>query len=274
MSDAPLMERVLRHDRLMLVVLIGALFALAGIYTVTGVGMRMTALQMTAMRDMRDMPGPVPPGAWTASYALLVFLMWWVMMIAMMLPSVAPTVLLHAALLRHSARSRSDGAPTVRAASAAFLAGYLFVWAGFSLAAATLQWVLEARGIVSSTMMTLIDTRAGGLLLIAAGVFQFTPLKAACLAQCRAPARFLSERRRPGLSGAFVMGLDHGAFCLGCCWVLMALLFAGGIMNLYWIVGLTAFVAVEKLAPFGALFARVAGAALVGWGLWIVAQSL
>jgi predicted metal-binding membrane protein len=269
MQDIPLMERALRRDRLLLVALISTLFLLAGLYTLLGLGMEMTALQMTAMRDMRDMPGMATPGAWSAGHALLVFLMWWVMMVAMMLPSVAPTVLLNAALRRHARQAQA-----VPAISAAFLGGYLAVWAGFSLIATLTQWALEARGIVSATMMTLIDTLPGGLVLIAAGAFQFTPLKAACLTQCRDPIRFLTDRRRPGVTGAFRMGMDHGAYCLGCCWFLMALLFVGGIMNLYWIVGLATFVAVEKLAPQGARIARVTGAALILWGAVVVIRSL
>lgn len=269
MSDTDLMERVLRRDRLLLVTLLALLFLLAALYTVFGVGMRMTALQMTAMRGMRDMPGMGTPGVWSVGFAGLVFLMWWVMMAAMMLPSVAPTVLLNAALLRHAGK-----ADAVAGISAAFVAGYLAVWAGFSAAAAATQWLLEARGLVSAGMMTLTDTLAGGMVLIAAGVFQFTPLKAACLTQCRAPVRFLTERRRPGASGAFHMGIEHGAYCLGCCWFLMALLFVGGIMNLYWIVGLAAFVAIEKLAPWGDRFARIAGAGLILWGGWVVLSAL
>ena len=134
------------------------------------------------------------------------------------------------------------------------------------------QWALEAAGLVSATMMTLIDTVPGALLLIAAGVYQFTPLKAACLSQCRSPAEFITRRKRPGTSGAFVMGLEHGAYCLGCCWFLMALLFVGGIMNLYWIVGLAALVALEKLTPFGVIAGKIAGAALIVWGGFVLSE--
>lgn len=269
MGQASLTERVLRRDRLMVLALLAALFVLAGLYTVYGVGMRMSALQMTSMRHMRDMPGPGAPGAWSAGYAALIFLMWWVMMVAMMLPSVAPTVLLYAALLRHTRRPQP-----VAAISAAFLGGYLVVWAGFSALAALAQWALETMGVVSATMMTLVDTVPGALVLIAAGAFQFTPLKTACLDHCRAPAKFLAERKRPGVGGAFRMGLEHGTYCLGCCWFLMALLFVGGIMNLYWIVGLAVFVALEKLTPWGAALSRIAGAALVLWGIWIIVGSV
>ena len=260
-----ILEAALRRDRAILATAMGLLFVLAGLYTVSGVGMSMSALDMTRMAGMRDMPGMVQPGAWRAGFALLVFLMWWVMMVAMMLPSVAPTVLLYAALLRRSRAPRQ-----VPATVAAFLAGYLSAWAGFSLAATFVQWRLEAAGYVSATMMTLIDTLPGAVVLLVAGLYQFTPWKNACLTQCRSPADFIARRRRPGISGAFVMGLDHGAYCLGCCWVLMALLFVGGIMNLYWIVGLTAFVALEKLTPLGVALSRLMGVALVVWGLVIL----
>lgn len=269
MSDFGLTERLLRRDRQLLILLIVTLFVLAGLYTIHGVGMRMTALQMTAMSNMRDMPGPRSPGDWTLGYAVLVFLMWWVMMIAMMLPSVASTVLLHSALLRRG----TSGAP-VATISSAFLSGYLMIWGAFSVAAAAIQYSLEAAGIISATMMTLIETLPGGLVLIAAGLFQFTPLKQACLNHCQSPAKFLTERRRPGHWGAFSMGLEHGTYCLGCCWFLMALLFVGGIMNLYWIVGLAAFVAFEKLTPYGSLASKIAGAMLMIWGSWVAISAL
>jgi predicted metal-binding membrane protein len=252
-----------------LVGLIGLLFVLAALYTAFGIGMRMTALEMTAMSGMRDMPGGGPPGAWSLGYVALVFLMWWVMMAAMMLPSVAPTVLLHAALLR--AGGTVAAAPSV---SAAFLCGYLAVWAVFSAIAEAAQWGLETAGLVSGSMMTIIGTIPGGLVLIAAGVFQFTPLKAACLQHCRSPAKFLTELRRPGRGGAFAMGVEHGTYCLGCCWSLMALLFVGGVMNLWWIAGLAALVALEKLWRHGPALGRTAGAAMILAGLAALASSL
>jgi predicted metal-binding membrane protein len=248
---------------------IALLFALAGLYTIFGVGMEMTALEMTAMRGMRDMPAAVTPGQWSSGYAILVFLMWWVMMVAMMLPSVSPTVLLYSALLR-----RGAAAQQVPVISAVFLTGYLAAWAAFAAAATAAQWSLEAAGLVSASMMTLVDTVPGALVLIAAGVFQFTPLKTACLRHCRSPAEFITRRRRSGVEGAMAMGVEHGLYCLGCCWFLMALLFVGGIMNLYWIVGMTALVALEKLTPFGEAASRFAGAALILWGGYLLAGAL
>ncbi|WP_244935016.1 DUF2182 domain-containing protein [Acuticoccus sediminis] len=263
------LEAALRRDRLVLLAALALLFALSALYTISGVGMRMSALEMTSMASMRDMPGKAVPGAWSAAYAALVFLMWWVMMVAMMLPSVAPNVLLFAALVR---RTRDAG--RAGAMAGCFLAGYLLAWAGFALVAAAAQWALEAAGIVSATMMTLVDTLPGALVLIAAGIFQFTPLKGACLSHCRAPTQFLARHYRPGPVGAVRMGLHHGTYCVGCCWFLMALLFVGGVMNLYWIVGLTAFVALEKLTPAGAALSRIAGAGLVAWGVWVILSGL
>ncbi|MAQ86164.1 MAG: hypothetical protein CMH12_23710 [Maritimibacter sp.] len=259
-------EVALRRDRALLVGAMGVLFLLAGLYTIFGVGMSMSALDMTRMAGMTDMPSLRTPGAWSAGFTVLIVLMWWVMMVAMMLPSVAPVILLYAALIR-----RSSTPDRARNLGASFLAGYLLAWLGFSLGAALCQWALEYAGVVSASMMTLLDTRLGAVVLIAAGAFQFTPLKDSCLSQCRSPAKFLSERHRPGLRGALVMGLEHGTYCLGCCWGLMALLFVGGIMNLYWIVGLAALVALEKLTPHGRLISRIAGAALVAWGLSLLA---
>ncbi len=253
---------------MLLAIAIGCLFLLAGIYTVSGVGMNMSALEMTAMRGMRDMPGTRAPGDWGLAYTALVFFMWWVMMIAMMLPSIAPMVLLHSALVRQIGRQEN-----IALVSMSFLAGYLVVWGGFALFATAAQWVTEWAGLVSPTMMTLIDSIPGGIVLIAAGAFQFTPLKETCLEHCRSPVKFLTQRRQAGTHGAFRMGLEHGTFCVACCWFLMALLFVGGIMNLYWIVGLTAFVALERLTPFGPTLSRLAGAILVAWGVFVVISS-
>ncbi len=249
--------------------LIVVLFLSAALYTVFGIGMDMSALDMTAMRGMTDMPDPRAPGDWTAGHAILVVLMWWVLMVAMMLLGVSPTVLLYTALLRSGA-----DAARVPAVSGAFVGGYLAVWAGFSAAAAGLQWFLEAQGLVSGTMMRLTDTAPGAVVLIAAGVYQFTRLKGACLTRCRSPAEFITRRRRPGIPGAFAMGLEHGTLCLGCCWFLMALLFVGGITNLFWIAGLAALVAVEKLTRFGDLTGRIAGAALIVWGGGVLAGMI
>ena len=184
--------------------------------------------------------------------------MWFVMMVAMMVPSAAPTILLYARTHRHS----NEGAPP----TAAFLAGYLACWLGFSLLAAALQLA-----IVGPMSMTLESRAASAALLIAAGLYQFSPLKDACLGRCRSPAQFLIRHYRPGAWGAVRLGLLHGAFCVGCCWLLMVLLLVGGVMNLAWIVALTLLVAGEKLLPLGVWLARIAGVAMIGWGIVFLA---
>ena len=194
------------------------------------------------------------------SFALVVA-MWWVMMIAMMVPSAAPTVLLYAQV--HRTRFKPGGNPPI----GAFLWGYLLCWLIFSIVAAAAQLWLERSALASPMTMALHSRVAAGALLIAAGAYQLSPLKDACLGQCRSPASFLARHYRPGASGAFRMGIRHGAYCVGCCWPLMLLLFVGGVMNIAWIAALALIVAAEKLLPYGRWIARIIGVALVGGGL-------
>jgi predicted metal-binding membrane protein len=270
MTDQPAIERVLRHDRMVVLSALGLVVAIASLYTIFGFGMNMSALEMTAVSASGYGMGRqmLMPATWSPSYAVLVFLMWWVMMIAMMVPSAAPTVLLHAALTRKTAKTAH--APRL---ATVFLAGYLVAWAGFSVLATALQWALELHGYLSPTMMALVGNSLAGAVLLLAGVYQLTPLKNVCLDHCRSPFQFLLTRHRAGLGGVFRMGLEHGSYCLGCCWFLMALLFVGGIMNLYWIAGLALFVAVEKLAPMGGLFGRIAGGGMIAAGLWVLVRN-
>jgi predicted metal-binding membrane protein len=248
----------LRHDRWLVIGGLVLIQLAAVAYTVAGIGMDMSAIDMTRMARPPGQPMEMGPGpVWTLPYAMLVFLMWWIMMIAMMVPSAAPTILLHHGLTRSP-----DGSGNTRD-TWAFIAGYLAVWAGFSLLAAGLQWALQPLGLIAPGMMSLRGGALAGSVLILAGLYQFTPLKHACLRPCQAPAAFLSHHWQPGPRGAWKMGLRHGALCLGCCWALMGLLFVGGVMNLYWIAGLALLVAVEKLAPFGRATAAVTGAALI-----------
>ncbi|MBL4750377.1 MAG: DUF2182 domain-containing protein, partial [Amylibacter sp.] len=206
---------------------------------------------------------------WTATYAILIALMWWIMMIAMMTPSAAPTLLLFIALKRHG-KDRQNAAYY----SGLLLAGYLVMWAGFSVIATSLQWGLETLGLISATMMTVNSKLLAGLILLCAGLYQFSELKTACLKHCRSPAYFLSENNRPGAFGALKMGMHHGIYCLGCCWVLMALLFVGGIMNLYWIVGLALYVLIEKTLPFGELISKISGITLIFTGTYVIFSAL
>lgn len=245
-----------------------ALIQLAAVtYTVAGVGMGMSAIEMTRMAGPPGQPMEMGMGhamAWTVPYAVLIFLMWWIMMIAMMVPSAAPTILLHHGLTR-----QSDGSPGGGRATWAFVAGYLVVWAVFSALATSLQWTLQPLGLIAPGMMSLRGDALAGAVLIVAGLYQFTPLKHACLRQCQAPAVFLSRHWQPGTHGAWAMGLRHGTFCLGCCWALMLLLFVGGVMNLYWIAGLALLVAVEKYLIHGRLSSQIIGVTLVITGAWV-----
>lgn len=196
---------------------------------------------------------------WTHSHAVLMFWMWAVMMVGMMVPTAAPVTLIYAAVARKAARSGTPVAPT-----AAFVSGYVAMWTLFSVAATLAQWGLE-RAALLSPMLISSSPLLGAALLAGAGVYQLTPFKDACLQHCRAPAHFIAEHWRPGTFGAFRMGFVHGAYCLGCCWLLMSLLFLGGVMNLLWIAGITAFVLAEKLLPLGARAARIAtGVSMIG----------
>ena len=181
-------------------------------------------------------------------------LMWWLMMAAMMLPSAAPAILLYARV--RQIRSRDSGI----ADTWIFLAGYIGVWLFFSIAAAL------AQRLAADSSMVIQNRYAQAALLVAAGLYQLSPLKNACLSECRSPAAFISRHWRSGANGAVQLGVRHGLYCLGCCWTLMTLLFVGGVMNFLWIVGLTLVVALEKLAPRGPLLGKVAGIALAAWG--------
>jgi len=259
-ASSSIIEAALRRDRAVVVIALSTVTALSWAWIALGAGMEMTAIDMTGMpRNM-----VMAPAVWTPVYAALMFAMWWVMMVAMMLPSAAPILLLFARIGR---RERLARRPDV--SIGVFAAGYLAVWAAFSAAAVLLQWGLESSGLLSSMMVT-TTAWLGAMILIAAGLWQFTPVKHACLRQCRSPVSFLAEHWRPGSSGAFRMGLTHGAYCLGCCWFLMALLFFGGVMNLWWIGGLAAYVLIEKLLPMGHWLSYATGLVLIGSGVWLI----
>jgi predicted metal-binding membrane protein len=243
------LEKLLVRDRLAVVAGLAGAIALSWLYLVP------------ASRDMYGamdgLSAWMMAGTWDARYFLLICLMWAVMMVGMMLPSAAPTLLLFATVLR---RSDPKNAPVAR--TYAFAGGYLFAWTAFSLAATFLQWALAKTALLSPMMITNSRT-VGALILMAAGVYQWTPLKRSCLARCRAPAEFLSRHFRPGSVGALRMGTSHGLYCVGCCWALMLLLFFGGVMSLTWIAAITVFVLLEKLAPFGAQGGRLSGTLLL-----------
>jgi predicted metal-binding membrane protein len=220
--------------------------------------------EAAAMAAMGDMTMAMPPKG--ARDLVLLLAMWWTMMVGMMLPSAAPMILTFAAVNR---RRLGRGQPYVP--TALFVAGYLLVWGGFSVAATVAQWGLESVALLSPMSMAATVPWLGGILFLAAGLYQLTPLKMACLRLCRSPFDFVLNRWRDDRGGAVAMGVTHGAYCLGCCWVLMAVLFVGGAMNLVWVAALAALVLVEKLLPFGSWTARVTGVAMVAYGAWLVA---
>jgi len=208
---------------------------------------------------MRYMP-------WSPTQAALMFAMWWIMMVAMMTPSAAPMVLLFAAIKR---KRQNDS----RLSTGIFLGGYLAMWAVFSVVATLTQWSLEANGLMAP-MMVSASPILNGSILLAAGLYQLSPLKTACLASCQHPVRFLTRQWRPGAFDPFAMGVVHGTYCLGCCWFLMAQLFLGGVMNVYWIAGLSIYVAMEKLLPHGLWLGRAVGVALIAGGVVAFVQVL
>jgi predicted metal-binding membrane protein len=243
-SSAPdLTSRILRHERALVASTIAALVAVCWWYVAT---------EAETARLMRAAPVGVPPMGVPPVGALTI--MWLLMMVAMMLPSTAPAVLLYSRVRNIKGRDST----IVR--SWVFLLGYLAVWLLFSIAAAFAQKLL------TGPSMALDNRFVGGAVLIVAGLYQLSPVKSACIRQCRSPGQFLSRYWQPGWAGAVQLGLRHGTYCLGCCWMLMALLFVGGIMNILWIAGLTMLVAAEKLLRSGQLISRVSGAALVLWG--------
>jgi len=271
-------ERLLRRERMVTAAGLAVLCALAWGYLSLGAGMAPLAPFPSPAAPMADMPGmagmdmagtTIAPAAWDARLWALTIAMWASMMVAMMTPSAAPAVLLYARVHRHAAaQDRGRGL----APSSVFAAGYLLVWVGFSLAAAAAQWGLDRAGLVSPALMSSESRWLTAGLLVGAGLYQLSPLQAVCLSHCRSPAAFLSRHWRPGPMGTLRLGTLHGAYCVGCCWALMALLFVGGVMNLAWIAGLTLVVLAQKLLPGGVWIGRAAGVALVVWGLAVLVR--
>jgi predicted metal-binding membrane protein len=266
-ADDTLLEAVLRRDRLAVVAALVVVIALSWIWILLGAGTGMSAVDMLFGSGPDNMAGMMAPATWTLGYAGIMFAMWWVMMAAMMLPSAAPILLLFARINRKEKLAGRSFIPT-----GIFAAGYLVAWGAFSALATGLQWALERLGLLSPMMVT-TSYWLGSAILIAAGLWQLTPIKGMCLRHCRSPIGFLVQSWRPGGRGAFRMGLQHGSFCLGCCWFLMGLLFFGGIMNLFWIIGLAVFVLVEKTVPMGSWIGRIVGVGVAAWGVLLLATT-
>jgi len=231
-SAADLTARLLRHERAIIACTVALLTALSWAFLLRDAQMTMMEPPLTA----------------------IIIAMWWLMMLAMMLPSATPAIVLYARVRQTRAGDASIAQTWV------FLVGYLAVWLLFSIVAASVQ------SLITDSSMALRSRAAQGAVLVAVGLYQLSPLKSACVSQCRSPGQFISRHWRPGWEGAFRLGVIHGAYCVGCCWMLMGLLFVGGVMNLLWVVGLTILVAAEKLLPGGSLLAKVSGIAFILWG--------
>jgi predicted metal-binding membrane protein len=224
-------------------------------------------MSLTGMSECVGMQMGNMDGGWSAGALVPLFLMWAGMMVAMMLPSATPMILTFAAVSRNRCRQERPYVPVT-----IFVAGYVAIWTAFSVLAALAQWLLHRQALLSPAMASR-SAWLGGVILLAAGVFQFTPLKHACLAHCRAPFEFIMTRWREGPGGAFRMGVEHGLFCAGCCWALMGLLFVAGVMNILWIAALSLIVGLEKLLPRGLWLSSATGAVLTVWGAWLIATS-
>ena len=263
MLEKTVSEELLNRNDLIVMAGLALLSAICWAWIIVGAGTGMSAASMSTWQfpPPVGMDSMMMGGNWGTSYFVLMFAMWWIMMIAMMVPSATPMVLLYARVCRHAQkRGTMESTPIP---TAAFTAGYVLSWLAFSAVAVLLQWALEKMGLFHSMMMWSTSTTLSAAFLLLAGLYQLSPLKRACLEHCRSPVEFLSRNWRNGSGGALLMGLHHGIYCVGCCWILMALLFAGGVMNLVWIAGLAILVLLEKLIPQGQTFARVIGASLM-----------
>jgi len=257
------LERIVRRDRLLMAVGLAATVILAWVYLVrAAVGMQAmaTEAQMHAAMGMADMH------AWGFADWFGLFVMWAIMMVAMMLPSAAPVILLVLGMYRRRVE------PQARLAAAAFVAGYLVAWTAFSVAASAAQVALHRATLLAPDMRSSSSALSGAILILA-GVYQWLPVKNRCLSHCQSPLGFLSQHWREGTIGGLLLGMRHGAFCVGCCWLLMALLFVVGVMNLLWVAVLGAFVLIEKLLDRHGLFARMAGVAVAAWGIFLLVYA-
>ena len=247
-----------RRDLVSIVLSLTAITVLCWIYLIK------MAQGMSMHANMPAMQIPV----WDSAYFLMMFLMWSIMMIGMMLPSATPMILIYAGIAKKSAREGKTLAPV-----GSFVSGYIAIWIFFSLLATIAQWGLDEAALLSPMMVSKSAGLGAGILIVA-GIYQWLPIKDRCLDQCRTPVNFISTHWQSGTFGAFKMGLSHGLFCLGCCWVLMCLLFVGGVMNLLWIAAITVFVLLEKILPLGAKGGRLTGIMMIGAGFTLFFSNL
>ncbi len=254
------LETVLRNDRMFVLggLIVGSLLAWA--YTVR-LARELPHLHGGHIAVARTLP-------WDPADVGLLFLMWAVMMIAMMVPTAAPMVLAFAKIKRQQDPNMGLSSPVI-----AFVLGYVAVWTVFSGLATVVEWRLHVAALVTADGAA-ANPLFGGLLLLAAGVFQWTPLKQACLRHCRSPLAFFMTSWRDGQRGALAMGLEHGIYCVGCCWALMALMFFAGVMNLLWLAVIAAFVLLEKVTPAPRLVSYAAGVLLTSWGLYLISLGV
>jgi len=246
------LERALRRDRLWIAV--GLTLVLAPVW------LWLARASLDMYGEMTGASAWMMAARWDATYTALIFAMWTAMMVGMMLPSATPALLVFARVARSGPEPER---PVLR--TALFAAGYLVAWTVFSAAATLIQRTLATRALVTPMMESASPYLAAALLALA-GVYQWSAAKRSCLVRCRTPMQFLVERWQPGTWGALRLGAEHGLYCVGCCWALMLLLFAGGVMSLYWIAGLSLFVLYEKIGPATRFSDRAVGAALVAAG--------
>jgi len=252
------LENLLKKDRFITIIALVIISALSWLYIIY-LYRQMAVMNMNAAFFAMPMTQ-----YWTATDFVLLFVMWLVMMIAMMTPSVTPLILIFAMVNR---KKREAQSPFVH--TGYLLAGYFVIWAGFSLLATMLQWVLQQVSLLNAEMKT-TSKILGGTILVVAGIFQFTRWKKACLHHCSTPLNFIHRNWKEGKKGALQMGIKNGTYCLGCCWVLMVLLFFSGIMNLLWIALIAIFVLIEKTVPQPKWISSVAGIALIVYGIIVL----
>jgi predicted metal-binding membrane protein len=261
LSDYTTLENVLKKDRFIVVSGLFIISILAWLYIIY-LYRQMEVMDMDALFFAM----PMTP-EWAATDFVLMFVMWLVMMIAMMTPSVAPLVLLFARVNRQRKKQENPFVPT-----SYMFTGYFMVWAAFSGLATVLQWLLQQLSWLNPDMI-ITNKILGSVILVTAGIFQFTSLKHTCLSFCRSPFDFITRYWKEGRKGAIMMGIRNGAYCVGCCWVLMVLLFVSGVMNILWVALIAIFVLVEKVTPKSRWISYAAGCLLIIYGGLVLLSS-